>query len=215
MYAASRGRGWRCAKRAVVSLVALVVVLYGLYSLATSRHYQLFGRFVPRVDTSERVVALTFDDGPTPAYADSVLTLLGDRNVRATFFVTGAETSEHPELAARIVSRGHELGNHTWSHPRMVLKSMSRIRSEVERADSVILAEGHEGEIHFRPPYGARLFGLPWYLRPTGRTTVLWDVGPESRDFTRCTPAIIDGLREQGYSFVTVSQLLRMVSSGD
>ena len=242
----ANGRRRRWLRGAVIALLLLCAVTYALYSLARSRDHQVFGRFVPRVDTSERVVALTFDDGPSGAYTDSVLALLRERNVRATFFVTGAETSEHPELASRIVSSGHELGNHTWSHPRMVLKSTARIRQEVERTDSVIRAAGHEGEIYFRPPYGMRLFGLPWYLHQTGRTTVLWDVEPESfpevaadadsiaehvfrnvrpgsivllhlmypsRATSRSAlPTIIDGLRAEGYSFVTVSQLLGVAS---
>ncbi|HLM68707.1 MAG TPA: polysaccharide deacetylase family protein, partial [Longimicrobium sp.] len=118
--------------------------------------------------------------GPTPAGADAILPLLDSLGVRATFFVNGNSLAERPDVARRFVAAGHELGNHTWSHPRMLLKSQPAIRREVERTDSVIRAVGHAGPIHFRPPYGKKLVGLPWYLHRTGRTTVTWDVEPES-----------------------------------
>lgn len=154
--------------------------LFGLWRVSDLRGWQAFGTIVPRVEVGEKVVALTFDDGPTPAGADSILPLLDSLGVRATFFVNGSALAERPDVGRRFVQAGHELGNHTWSHPRMLLKSQASIRREVERTDSLIRAVGHAGAIHFRPPYGKKLVGLPWYLHRTGRTTVTWDVEPES-----------------------------------
>lgn len=171
------GRRIRAAAGLVVVLVAAVA---GLHRLARSRTYQVFGTLVPRVETSRRAVALTFDDGPTADAIDGILETLASRGVRATFFVNGAPLAEDPALGARLVAAGHELGNHTWSHARMVLKSPATVRDEIERTDALIRAAGERGEILFRPPYGWKLVGLPWYLARTGRTTVTWDVEPDS-----------------------------------
>ena len=179
-------------KRAVGILLGVILVaialLVGLRQLARSRTFQLFGEIVPRVETEERRVAITFDDGPLPAVLDSILAALAARDVRATFFVTGAETEKAPEAARRLVAAGHELGNHTYSHKRMVLRSPAFIRSEIERTDSLIRAAGHEGPIHFRPPNSYKLLGLPWYLSRTDRTTVTWDIEPDSYPDVAATP---------------------------
>ena len=170
----------RLLLRTVLTLVIVFAALFGLWRVSDLRGWQAFGTIVPRVDVQEKVVALTFDDGPTAAGADSILPLLDSLGVRATFFVNGNALAERPDVGRRFVAAGHELGNHTWSHPRMLLKPQAAIRREVERTDSMIRAVGHAGPIHFRPPYGKKLVGLPWYLHRTGRTTVTWDVEPES-----------------------------------
>ena len=171
-------------RRALVAAAAAGIFLLasaaGLLRLARSETFQLFGRLVSRVDMPHRVVALTFDDGPTEAFVSEIVDVLASRRVRATFFVIGAHVAEAPDAARRLVAAGHELGNHTYSHPRMVLKSQSFIHSEVERTDDLVRAAGARGEIYFRPPFGWKLVGLPWYLERTGRTTVTWDVEPDS-----------------------------------
>ena len=154
--------------------------LYGGWRIANSRSFQLVGTIVDRVATDAPMVALTFDDGPTPRGTDSILAILEREGVHATFFFTGAELAAHPDLGARFVAAGHEIGNHSYSHRRMLLRSPRFIRTEVERTDSLIRASGYSGPIHFRPPYGKKLLGLSWYLWRTGRTTVMCDVEPES-----------------------------------
>lgn len=160
---------------AVVLLLAL-----GAWRLHKSRSVQLFGELVTSVATDDSVVALTFDDGPAVPHTDSILDLLREEGVRATFFVVGDAVDRHPALARRMLEQGHELGNHSYSHRPLVLVSPRTIRREVERTDSLIRAAGAEGPIHFRPPYGKRLVGLPWYLSGTGRTTLLWTLEPDS-----------------------------------
>lgn len=152
----------------------------GLYLLARSRTIQLFGKLVARVDTSRRVVALTFDDGPNSQMVDEVIAALAVRRVRATFFVVGSQLAQSPEAGRRLVAAGHELANHSYTHEHMVLKSPSFIRDEVERTDAVIRSAGEHGTIYFRPPFSWKLVGLPWYLWRTGRTSVTWDVEPDS-----------------------------------
>lgn len=163
-------------------IAALVVLLsvFGLFQLSKARGYQLLGTIVPRVETSEPLVALTLDDGPTLRYTRDVLNLLDEKNVKATFFLTGKEMEETPALAAEIVRRGHQVANHSFSHSNMSLMGLAKVRDEIETTDRAIRAAGYQGEIYFRPPYGKKLFTLPWYLSQTGRTSITWDVEPES-----------------------------------
>jgi peptidoglycan-N-acetylglucosamine deacetylase len=178
-------------RRTVVAtgaVVAVVLALVGLRQLARSRTVQLFGGLVSHVPTSARRVALTFDDGPTPAVIDTILGVLGARGVRATFFVTGRELAAAPEAGRRLVAAGHELGNHTWSHRRMAFVSLGTVKAELEPTDSLIRLAGQRGRISFRPPYGYKLAVLPWYLRRLRRTTVMWDVEPDSYADVAATP---------------------------
>jgi peptidoglycan/xylan/chitin deacetylase (PgdA/CDA1 family) len=163
-----------------VALAALAVAILGLREIARSRTFQAFGRLVASAQTQRRVVALTFDDGPTSEAIDEVLGVLESRHVHGTFFVNGIHLARAPGLGRRLVAAGHELGNHTYSHDRMVLRSQAFIRSEVERTDELIRSAGGSGEIYFRAPFCWKLLGLPWYLWRTGRTSVTWDVEPDS-----------------------------------
>jgi peptidoglycan-N-acetylglucosamine deacetylase len=165
-------------KRILIVLAASIAVSYGALQLSRARTYQLFGEIVPRIETRQKVVALTFDDGPRGEVVDGVLASL--KGNKATFFVCGAEMRDQPGVARKLVAAGHELGNHSYSHKRMVFKSPSFIASEIERTDALIRAAGHRGVIHFRAPYCKKLVGLPWYLRKHGRTHVTFDVEPES-----------------------------------
>lgn len=162
-------------------VAALVVIGFiTLWQISRSRTFQFFGQLIPRVDTSQKVVALTFDDGPTPEATGQILSALGEGDVRATFFVTGAELEKNMAEGKRIVAAGHELGNHSYSHERMVLVTPSFVKQEVERTEQLIRDAGYQGEIYFRPPYGKKLFTLPYYLAKTGRKSITWDVEPES-----------------------------------
>jgi peptidoglycan/xylan/chitin deacetylase (PgdA/CDA1 family) len=170
----------RALRIVLAVLLVGIVFLYGTLQLSRSRTFQLFGELVDRVETDRPVVALTFDDGPIEALTDSLIRVLDARRVQATFFITGAELAENVEAGARLVAAGHELGNHTYSHQRMVRRSQAFIRNEIESTDSLIRAAGHAGPIHFRPPFGHKLLGLPYYLSRTGRTSITWDIEPDS-----------------------------------
>lgn len=166
--------------RVLATVATLAAAAFGLWRLSSSRRYQLIGSIVPRVSTDVRVVALTLDDGPHPKHTQAVLGLLRDKGVRATFFLTGQETDNAPALAAAIAADGHELGNHSYTHRALVATTPATVRREVERTDSALRAAGYTGPIHFRPPFGKKLLALPWYLWRSGRTTIMWDIEPES-----------------------------------
>ena len=226
---------------AVLALV--LVVATGGYFLMNSRTYQLAGRLVDRVDTDEKVVALTLDDGPSER-APEVLALLATAGIPATFYLNGRDLAARPDLGRAIVAAGHEIGNHTYTHRRMVLVSPETVADEVEGTDSQIRAAGYQGDITFRPPYGKKLWALPNYLADHNRTTVTWDVEPEDGNTSTqdLVAAAVDQVRPgsiillhttyasgadaraaivpiaaklhaQGYRFVTVSELLERAGS--
>lgn len=218
-------------------LVVVLAVGAGLYVLMNARTFQLAGELVHRVDTTEKIVALTFDDGPS-ARTPELLSALADKRVPVTFYLNGRDLAAHPDYGAAIAAAGHELGNHTYTHRRMVLVSADTVRTEIERTDDEIRRTGYTGPITFRPPYGKKLWALPKYLADHGRTTVTWDVEPDSAgpastseiveqtvrevrpgsivllhpmfgpNSAAAVPAVVDRLLAQGYRFVTVSQLI-------
>ena len=162
-------------KRVAIIVIVVLVVSAGLFKLSKLRTYQLFGEIVPRFETNEKVVALTFDDGPAPPVRELLATLAA-KHVSATFFLIGAQIAEDTEDARRIVAAGHQVGNHSWSHARMVFKSPSFIAREIEDTDREIRKAGYQGEIEFRSPYGKKLVALPWYLARHHRRNITWGV---------------------------------------
>lgn len=164
-------------------LAALVIVavslVYGTYRLIPSRTTQLAGQLVQRVETDERVVALTFDDGPTDADVDAVLEALAQRGVVATFYLNGKDIEANPDAMQAIIAGGHEIGNHTWSHRSMAFVTFETVAEEIESTDAAIRAAGYEGPITFRPPFGNKLLTLPLYMAQHNRITVTWDVSAE------------------------------------
>lgn len=164
-------------------LLILAMLAYGTYQLMNSRTVQLFGKLVSRVATDQKVVALTFDDAPGPQLND-ILALLTQRQVQATFYEIGQQMEKYPQEANAITRAGMEPGNHSYSHERMVFKSMSFYQNEVERTNTLIRATGYTGEITFRPPNGKKLAGLPWYLSQHNILTITWDVEPDTYEDT-------------------------------
>lgn len=240
-FASRRSRRRGLLVGTAITVVVLFVFAYGVKRVIQTRSWQVAGELISRVETDERVVALTFDDGPTDSDADAVLDVLSDRGVPATFYVNGKDVEGNASAMRRIIEDGHEIGNHTWSHRRMAFVSPSTVAEEIEPTDDAIRATGYDGPLTFRPPHGQKLLTLPLYLARHDRLTVTWDVAyedwsgnPQSSDDiidatventqpgsiillhpwfgrTNTQKAIgpaIDRLKDQGYRFVTVSELI-------
>jgi peptidoglycan/xylan/chitin deacetylase (PgdA/CDA1 family) len=239
----TNSRWWLTARVVVSLVVALVLVLWGAYWLMDSRTVQVMGDHVSRVDTPQKVVALTFDDGPNDACVGELIADLGQYGAQGTFYVVGAEAEAHPAALKSLVAAGEELGDHTFHHRRLVFVSTSTVRDEIDATDAVIRAAGYTGPITVRPPYGKKLLSYPFEMASGGRTTVMWDLEPDSLaihgDAAAMTQYVVDNvrpgsiielhpwaagnaatrsalpmimaaLRDQGYSFLRVSQLLAL-----
>ena len=241
-------RALRPSARYLVSILLVCALLsaYAAFRLSKARTYQLFGDLRARVETTQKIVALTLDDGPTE-HTDEVLRVLDAKGIKATFYVIGDRGRTYPGTLKRIVSDGHELGNHSFTHHRFLLRSPSFVSQEIESTNQVIRDAGYSGQITFRPPYGKKLIGLPWYLSQHHIKTITCDVEPDTHyphdaallkkyaldnvkpgsiillhpfcaadcaAAREALPAIIDGVRAQGYRFVTMSELLNYDHAG-
>ena len=161
-------------------MLALVLIAAAFLILAALLGYavgppgsQWLGSTLVRGNPADEAVALTFDDGPGEA-TPRILGTLKKHGVRATFFLCGQNVERFPELARRIAEEGHEIGNHTYSHPLLLWKSPGRIAWEIDRAQKVIAFATGRSPALFRPPYGIRWFGLFPILAARGMQTVMW-----------------------------------------
>ncbi|PWU70168.1 MULTISPECIES: polysaccharide deacetylase family protein [Gracilibacillus] len=218
----------------VCCFIGIVCLLFAsAYYLMNARSFQIFGGLTNQVETDELVVALTFDDGPTEK-VDAILALLDDYQAKATFFLIGKDMKNNPQQTRKIVEAGHQIGNHTFSHERMIFQSQQFIKQEITKTDQLIREAGYQEEIDFRPPFGKKLFGLPYYLSKHDRETITWNIEPDtaedklayvqekiepgsiillhpmydqSGEELQLLEEILQLLTSQGYSFITVDEL--------
>jgi peptidoglycan/xylan/chitin deacetylase (PgdA/CDA1 family) len=194
------------------------------------------------VDCSrDSCIALTFDDGPGP-YTSQLLDELATAGVRATFFVIGQNAAAMPDLVRRAAAGGHAIGNHTWDHPHLPSLGAEQVADEVDKTTAALATAGVVTDL-MRPPYGATDDAVASAAADRGYAQVLWDVDTQDwlnldvavttqralegarpgaivlmHDIhpttVQAVPGIIEALRAQGYTFVTVPQLLGAVRPG-
>ncbi|OKL54732.1 hypothetical protein BSZ39_02665 [Bowdeniella nasicola] len=190
------------------------------------------------VDCSKaKCIALTFDDGPVPS-TSTLLPILRKHHVHATFFMLGNSVAAHPDIAAAVAKDGHAIGNHTMTHPQLTKLSNDEIASELDRAAAQIEKATGKRPTLVRPPYGAQNARVLSVLRSRGESSILWsvdtldwkhrnpattikralasskpggiilmhDIHPTS---VQAVEGVITGLKERGFTFVTVDQLHR------
>ena len=189
----------------------------------------------PAANSGNKVIALTFDDGPGP-YTAHLLDILDQYGAKATFFLIGSKVSGQASVVHSIQARGHQLGNHSWSHPELPKLSVDQIAGEIDRTNEAIRqATGVKPSI-LRPPYGAVNGVVLEQLRLRNMSSILWSV--DTRDWAdrnsqivcsravagarpeavilmhdihqtsvNAVPCILSSLKQQGYSFVTIQRL--------
>lgn len=192
------------------------------------------------VDVDGPYIALTFDDGPHPVHTPKLLDILKASGVKATFYVVGRSVETYPDIARRIVAEGHEIANHTWSHPSLSKLGAASVKREIDRTTEVIRSVTGVTPKTMRPPYGATNARLNKRMdEEFGMKVIMWSVDPldwKYRNASRVTseivtntkaggivlahdihpstvaamPATIDGLKAKGFRFVTVIELLAM-----
>src|SRR6266550_6242671 len=187
-------------------------------------------------------IAMTFDDGPSAVLTPKLLDLLAAHHIKATFFVIGENVAEHQEIVARAAREGHEIGNHSWSHPNFGKMSQESVRSQLQRTDDAIKNATGKRPTLLRPPYGSITEREKrWIHDELGYQIIFWEVDPY--DWKRPGPAVVrnrilketqpgsivlshdihpgtieampstfDTLEAKGFKFVTVSELIRMAT---
>ncbi|MFI1016684.1 polysaccharide deacetylase family protein [Streptomyces sp. NPDC020965] len=146
----------------------------------------LAGRCFRHGARDRQEIALTFDDGPDPVFTRQVLDILDRYGVRATFFCVGLHVNALPDEVRRITDAGHDIGNHTWSHPFLPDLTATQFRLQIERTSAAFERSVGEAPTLFRPPYGARTPEALGELLPDGPALALWDV--DSWDWARPGP---------------------------
>ena len=187
-------------------------------------------------------IALTFDDGPNATLTPKLLDLLAARHLKATFFVVGQNAADHPDILKRAVREGHEIANHSWSHPNLGKMSDEAVRREIQKTDDAIAAAIGKRPTLMRPPYGSlTAHQKKWIHDEFGYRIIIWDVDP--LDWKRPGPSVVtarilketkagsivlahdihpptieamprtfDQLIEKGFKSVTVTELLGMAT---
>jgi peptidoglycan/xylan/chitin deacetylase (PgdA/CDA1 family) len=185
-------------------------------------------------------IALTFDDGPHATLTPKLLDLLATHHIKSTFFVIGENVAAHPEIVVRAVREGHEIGNHSWSHPNLAKMSDEGVRRQLHQTEEAIESATGRKPTLLRPPYGSlNARQKRWIHEQFGYEIILWDVDP--LDWKRpgptvvcnrivkqtragsivlahdihpgtiaAMPAVLDQLQAKGFQFVTVSELIGM-----
>ncbi len=186
-----------------------------------------------------KYIALTFDDGPSSKVTPRVLQTLKQHEAKATFFMLGSRVEMYPNIAAQVAAEGHEIANHTFSHPNLKKLTHKEMREEIDKTNSIIeVATGITATL-FRPPYGVYNQDILNYTNANNYTTILWSV--DSLDWKSRNPAkikeeilnnvsnksivlmhdihtataealpeLLITLKKEGYEFVTVSELLTL-----
>jgi peptidoglycan/xylan/chitin deacetylase (PgdA/CDA1 family) len=185
-------------------------------------------------------IAMTFDDGPSAKLTPKLLDLLAEHHIKATFFLIGQNAAENAELAAREAREGHEVANHSWSHPNLAKMSDDAVRAQLRKTDDTIKSAVGKSPVLMRPPYGSITpRQKKWINQEFGYKVVLWDVDP--LDWRRpgpsavcnrilkntragsivlahdihpgtieAMPCVFKELEAKGFKFVTVSELIAM-----
>ena len=141
------------------------------------RNSWVFGPALSRLRSPDRVVSITFDDGPNPTATPLILDVLEREGVRATFFVLGRHAERWPELVKRMADEGHQLGNHGFHHRKLHRRTPGYVRDDLTRGAEAIERASGVRPRHFRAPHG---FRSPWVTpiaRSLGERTVGWSLG--------------------------------------
>jgi peptidoglycan-N-acetylglucosamine deacetylase len=149
-------------------------------------------------ETKQPVVAVTFDDGPDPVLTPRLLDLLKERGIHATFFLVGQNVAAQPAIVQRIVAEGHEVANHSWSHPLLTSLKEQSVESQLRRTHDAIVAACGVAPLLYRPPYGAiRLSQRTKIEQSFGYAAILWDVDPEDWKKPRTAQKVYDRVLAQ------------------
>ncbi len=193
---------------------------------------------VRKVPTTEKLVALTFDDGPHPTFTPRALDIMASHDSKGTWFVLGSLTENYPDLVTRIAAADHEIGTHSYDHVDLTRLSRTQIYSQLSRTKELIESQTGMFWPYFRPTYMAYNDTVLAVAEMLGfLCNVLWSVDP--RDYnasanqiisrvlsavtpgsivilhevtsstTAALPAILRGLKDMGYSAVALSELLK------
>jgi peptidoglycan/xylan/chitin deacetylase (PgdA/CDA1 family) len=203
----------------------------------TPRQDILPPRFISSGPSEGVKIALTFDDGPTPGVTDGILDILKERQIQATFFMIGSRIAAAPDLARRVLSEGHEAGNHTFTHAKLTTLPDDKVDAEIESTRALMQEALNYQAKWFRPPFGALRTNQSPLVQKAGLGVVLWSV--DANDWSQpgverivekileqvkagsiilchdlhaqtreALPLLLDGLEQRDFELVSLTNLL-------
>jgi len=158
----------------LITVAAISAASYAGYATMAPAS-QLYGRTLTH-GSDPNQMALTYDDGPNDPYTLHLLDVLAKRNARATFFLIGKYVRQRPELARAIAAAGHEIGNHTESHPNLIFAGAARLRRELQDCNKALEDALGKKVALFRPPFGGRRPHVLRTARALGLRPIMWSV---------------------------------------
>jgi len=207
------------------------------------RGHNIPGKLYWAGSVQDKMVALTFDDGPETKWTPQILNILKEKNVKATFFVVGKQVQKYPEILRRISDEGHIVANHTYEHDKLTKLDAKQVDQEIEKCSLLIHETIGKTPRFIRPPYGFHNETVDNVVYSSGKIIVLWSIdtedwtgldaaevkakvlpkiqngfivlqhdgdNPKLGGSVKALPDIIDEIKAQGYTFVTVSELLEI-----
>lgn len=240
-----------------ILIIAIILIVLGVGVAAFSVFFDQAiivrkGTFY-RAEVSEKVVALTFDDGPSPEWTPKILDELKKVGVKATFFMIGKYVEKYPQIARRVAEEGHDIGNHSYDHKVLIYYRMKTLEREINEAEKVIKDVTGVETHYFRPPKAWLTYQEKEKIKEMGYEVILWTLnskdwvtfddkyivrflvhnvepgdiilfhdgggvfsteGGNRRETVKAIPLLVEKLREKGYRFVTITELLKMKSNG-
>lgn len=172
----------------LIATGSVAMAASSLYYATVSVRSQWLGRTYWKGRSDTNAVALTFDDGPSPN-TEGILDVLAEHHLSAAFFMVGREVESFPGIAQRVFEEGHEVGNHSYSHPLYLFQRASETREQLRRTQQVIAETIGVRPTLARPPYGVRTPAYFGAARALGLLTVQWDVA--GFDWKRHSPSQI------------------------
>lgn len=167
--------------------IGLLIILFFCIAYATSAmdkgrpYYEKKGYVLWEIKTDEKVIAFTFDDGPHPTYTTQILDLLAQYNAKATFFVIGESAEKLPELILRIGQEGHEIANHTYTHPYKI--TPEKLEEELKKTNEIIHDITGTYPLYYRPVGGTYNDRIINTAVENGYRVVMWSWHQDTEDW--------------------------------
>lgn len=220
----------------VIILLLLFISIYASYSIETGIYLKAFCR----AKTKQKVIALSFDDGPHPLRTPLVLEVLAKHQVKAIFFLIGEEAEKYPEIVKQIKEEGHLIGNHSYKHVgKFPLLNKLRMEEDLKKCESTLTNITNQEIKYFRPPFGVTNPTIGSVVRKLGYETIGWsirsfDTNNKSRTIIlrrikklahpggiilmhdnlehsgQLTERVIEQLTHMGYQFLRVDELIKL-----
>ncbi len=164
-----------------ICFIAVFFIGFHTYADKGRRYYEETGEVLWDIQTQEKVIAITFDDGPDDKYTNQVLDLLEEYDAKATFFVIGKSVEKYPEVVLRQFEEGHELANHTYTHP--LKTTLEKIEEEIQQTNDIIYSiTGYKPKL-FRPVGGIYTDGMIDVAVKHGFTVIIWSWHQDTQDW--------------------------------